>query len=94
MASWLMVFKKFWMPSICSLMLRKTPRRIRSRLISLNQRLIKFNQGELGFVILDAMGAPNLKFNERPGAAVHCFLSIGPLEEWAKVLLSDLFVIP
>jgi len=46
----------------------------------------------LGFILLEALGVPDLKFNDRPWTAVFCFLIIGPLEEGAKVLLAFLFV--
>ena len=44
------------------------------------------------FSALDAIGLPDIKFNERCWNAVYCFLIAGPLEEGTKVLAALLFV--
>ena len=46
----------------------------------------------LGFLTLDALGVPDIKFNERPWTAVYCFGIVGPLEEGTKVLMAYWFV--
>jgi len=46
----------------------------------------------LGFTALDALGVPDIKFNEKPWTAFYCFAIIGPMEEGAKVLVALLFV--
>jgi RsiW-degrading membrane proteinase PrsW (M82 family) len=46
----------------------------------------------LGFAALEALGVPDVKFNERPWTAFYCFGIVGPLEEGAKVLAAYLFV--
>jgi protease PrsW len=42
----------------------------------------------IGYQAAEAMGVPDVMFNERPWTAVYCFLLIGPLEEGAKMLLA------
>ena len=46
----------------------------------------------LSYRALDALGLPDVKFNERPWTAVYCLGIIGPIEEGSKVLLAYLFV--
>ena len=46
----------------------------------------------LGFMALDALDVPDVKFGEGPWTSVYCFLIVGPLEEGAKALLAYLVV--
>lgn len=46
----------------------------------------------LVFSALDALGVPNIEFNEKPWTAFYCFGIVGPLEEGTKVLVAALFV--
>ena len=46
----------------------------------------------LAFSVLDAMGVPDIQFNEKPWTAFYCFGIVGPLEEGTKVLVACLFI--
>jgi len=71
---------------------RRQPEPRRRLLIAFLLGIVAWGFSALGYMVLEALGAPGLKFNERPWTAVFCFGVVGPLEEGAKVLMAYGFV--
>lgn len=70
---------------------RRQPEPRRRLLIAFLLGLVAWGFSALGFMALEALGVPDVMFNERPWTAVYCFGIIGPLEEGAKVLMAYWF---
>jgi RsiW-degrading membrane proteinase PrsW (M82 family) len=71
---------------------RHQPEPLRRLLVAFVLGIVACGLSVLGFSALDALGVPEIKYNERPWTAFYCFGIVGPLEEGTKVLLAYLFV--
>ena len=70
--------------------LRPEPRR--RLLLAFVLGIAAFILAAVSYEVIEALGVPPIRMNERPWTAVYCFGIVGPLEEGSKVLLAWLFV--
>jgi len=81
----------FWMQYV-NLKDRWQPEPRRRLFLAFALGVVAWGLAVLGFMVLDAIGVPDIKMGERLWTAVYCFLIVGPLEEGAKALVAYLFV--
>jgi len=77
----------FWMQYV-DLKDRRQPEPRRGLLIAFLLGIVAWGMAVLGFIALDALNVPDVRFGEGPWTAVYCFGIVGPLEEGAKALLA------
>lgn len=81
----------FWMQYV-NLKDHRQPEPRRRLVLAFVLGIVAWGIAVLAFVVLEALGLPDIKFGEGPWTAVYCFLIVGPLEEGAKALMAYLFV--
>jgi len=91
MLGWILISALLWMYYVQLKDLHQ-PEPRRRLLFAFILGMVACGLAMLGFILVEAAGFPDVKFNEGPWTAVFCFVFVGPIEEGSKVLLAYLFV--
>jgi len=71
---------------------RHQPEPRRRLLLAFILGIVAYLLAAVSYEVIETLGVPPIRMNERPWTAFYCFGIVGPLEEGAKVLLAALFI--